>query len=939
MKFRNLKTNTTRDVGVIRTYTGSVVDSCCEHIYSMVTPVPHAVISGDGKLILANYYSNVLIYDMQTYALEGDIPTGMEDPLSYREYRRGGEDRDRHYFIKQMHLTEDGRLKIVYRTQYDNDGGSSDSEEVTETLYTIQTTPGAGPTYSYGYLPVNNQEFQNGDVSLKVTFNRDTFSDSASAGIGFRSQNHRNMYRAELSTDRVSLVKYVNGVPTVLGSYDYPIREGQTYTLRVRARGAHMTVYVNGVPVIEKSDSTYAAGRFGLYAEVPHVVLKDLQAELFEGSGSNVENQAIVNMPITYTKSYNDLENDPLISDMTTWTFTNTQPYKFLNAGDGHSDRPGTNTYNGVTVREPSPTLTKVGVFKVDLKETDDPAPSGFKYPNNRYAEYRKESYPATRYIVVHRQPIARFTVSVSSTDHTVIWNDTSYDPDRWLSATNYSTEATGINYRTTRGILERKYYYKTPSGQIVNSKLVTPREIGVYTVGLAVKDEYGAWSDWTTQDLEITTLPEPDEPPKAGFTVSTTSTYRGVNVTIISTASDKEDGPAANLPHEYYIRNLDSGEAETLQSTSRGTWTKSFSSIGRMQIRQVVTDSKGQSDQAIRIVTVNNRPPTANVTTPASSNTAAPTELDELRPTLRFTYSDADGDTQERFQLRISRYDGTLVMDSGEIRSGSRQWVPTADLPEDVNLQVRVRVHDGIEWGNYSSPKYMVIHTNKPPTAQFDWVPKPVWEGDTVTLLDQSTDPDSDILIRQWQITTPDGSILNFGDVGIVVQRFAEPGRYRVALTVSDGRESDRVEHLIEAQPLTLEAQVNHTPNWLEAHERLGHETETPPKDFYSGEKWLLAAASSPYPVEEVWASFSAKGRDGRMISLEVRLQEDGAPDRFAGEMYDERMTSVTEGLAPDLYEVNFRIRYGNGVEKEATVPLRIIGSVYEPGGVFRRR
>lgn len=938
LKFRDLKTNTTRDAGAIRTYSGSVFDSCCQFNYSMVTPVPAAVISGDGKLILANYYSNVLIYDMKTYALEGDIPTG-EDPESFRYYERGGEDRDRQYFIKQMYLTEDGRLKIVYRTQYDNNGGSSDNESVEETLYTIQTTPGTGPTYSYGYLPVKDHEFQNGDVSLKVTFNRNTFSDSASAGIGFRSQNHRNMYRAELSTDRVSLVKYVNGVPTVLGSYDYPIREGQTYTLRVRARGAHMTVYMDGVPVIEKSDSTYAAGQFGIYAEVPHVVLKDLQAELWEASGSNVENQAIVNMPITYTKSYTDPENDPLISAMTSWTFTNTQPYKFLDAGDGNSERPGVNTYNGVTVREHSPTLTKVGVFKVDLKETDDPAPSGYKHPNNRYADYRKESYPATRYIVVHRQPIAQFTVSVSSVDHTVIWNDSSYDPDRWLSTSRYSTEATGINYRTTRGILERKYYYKTPSGQIIYSKLVTPQELGIYTIGLAVKDEYGAWSNWTTESLNVTIVPEPDEPPKAGLTVSTISTFRGVNVTIRSTASDKEDGPAANLPHEYYIRNLDSGDPETMQSTNRGQWTKSFSTLGRMQIRQVVTDSKGQSDQAIRTVTVVNRTPTANVTTPASSNSANPTEFDELRPIFRFTYSDADGDSQERFQLRISRYDGTLVMDSGEIRSSNRQWVPTSDLPEDVNLQVRVRVHDGYEWGAYSSPKYMVIHTNKPPIANFDWEPKPVWEGDTVTIRDQSTDPDGDPLTRQWRIIAPNGNVETYGNVQVIVRKFVDPGLYRVALLVSDGRETDEIEHIIEAQPLMLEAQVNHTPNWLEVHERLEHETKTPPKDFYSGEKWLLAAASSPYPVEGVWASFSARGRDGQTISLEVRLQEDGAPDRFTGEMYEKRMSSVTEGLAPDLYEVVFRIRYANAVEKEAIVPLRIIGSVYETGGVFRRR
>lgn len=72
----------------------------------------------------------------------------------------------------------------------------------------------------------------------------------------------------------------------------------------------------------------------------------------------------------------------------------------------------------------------------------------------------------------------------------TIAWTDRSRDLDRYLSSSNYSTENTGIDYLRTRGILEKRFYYVSPSGKFVRSKLVTPDEIGEYTIGLAVKDE-----------------------------------------------------------------------------------------------------------------------------------------------------------------------------------------------------------------------------------------------------------------------------------------------------------------------------------------------------------------------------------------------------------------------------------------------------------------
>ncbi|MBD2848695.1 PKD domain-containing protein, partial [Paenibacillus sp. IB182496] len=369
-----------------------------------------------------------------------------------------------------------------------------------------------------------------------------------------------------------------------------------------------------------------------------------------------------------------------------------------------------------------------------------------------------------------------------------------------------------------------------------------------------------------------------------------------------------------------------------------RTSWTKTFSSLGTFQIRQVVYDSKGQMDQATRQVTVLNRKPVGNVTTPSSSNEHAPTKFDMFRPTFRFTYSDADGDAQQQYNVRINRYDGTLVLDSGIKNGNALAWQPTADLPENVNLYIRVRVHDGYEWGGWSSMKYFYIETNRPPVAAFDWTPKPVWEGDTLQLLDRASDPDGDALTYAWTIRAPGGAVTKATAQEPQIAP-SVPGTYTVTQTVSDGRETSRVTHAIAVRPLTLTGQVHHTPQWLEIHEAAGHETVTAPKDFYTGEILVLYARTSEAPVAWVRAGLAGARRGGGTLETEVRLQAGGEPQTYEAELYDERWQALDTGLAEGEQTVVFTVRYANGVEKTDAVPIRIIGHVLESVQVHRRQ
>ncbi|MEB3100906.1 PKD domain-containing protein [Ferviditalea candida] len=801
----------------------TVISNSAQSIYEYITPTSNGMaLSAQGK-----YYSNWT--PSYTY---GSIIT-----MTGYDMETGAQVFQTSYDMKSASTNYNGEIPLKltddnkgYLTSY---GSCGDLCTYYESVpFTLSGTNTRGDSDSYGDIIDKTASISDGSLNLSIKFTKDTFGQSVGAGLIFREQDNKNYYKALATTSGIILSKYVNGVRTEIQRQTYPLSLNAYHTLKVKLNGDHIIVYADGVPLIDVHDSQYSSGLYGLFADAPNVYVKGFATETTVNNGTTVQNMAIVDSAIDYSTLFSDPENDPAIPPLAKWTYTNMAPEKFLNAGDGKSDTAATNSYNNLVVNTPLPSIGKVGLFKIDFTEPDDPAPTGYKYPSTAFASFRQYADPYTNYVVVHRRPISSFTVSAAA-DGTIIWNDASYDPDRWLSPTSYSTEATGLNYQTTRGITERKYYYTTPSGTTVNQKLVTPQETGTYTVGMAVKDEYGAWSDWATQTINVTMIVVPDTPPVAGFNVTPTTTYRGVPVTITSTAHDAEDGAAANLQHEYYIRNITTGSSEALASTNRGTWTKTFSSLGVFEIRQVVTDSKGLSAQITKQVTIQNRPPTAN----------------------------------------------------------------------------------------------------------FTWSPNPVWEGDALTLTNQSTDPDGDALSYVWEITAPDASRTLYHTQHAVLSA-VRPGTYQVKLTASDGQASSTAIRNIHALELTIQSAVMHTPEWLRHHQEKGHRVAQPPLDFYSGEIFKVKAESSPAPVRSVTAWLDTEGLDGNRLQVSTALEPSaGLPTRYAGELYDERFMSVTEGLPAGRVPIHFRIEYANGVIKEETIDVNIIGNVRKAVGVHRRQ
>ncbi|WP_236345403.1 CARDB domain-containing protein [Paenibacillus plantiphilus] len=828
--------------------------------------------------------------------------------------------------------------------EYFGDGFYVFFTELSEGYYGINAVAGTPST-----APIVRKAYTNGQFMSNLSLNDaemrfslrmvDIPYDNETMGFSFRMQDPKNRYAVETDGTSFNLVKYVNGQQTVLQTGSYAFESDKSYGMRIKAVGDEIEVFLNNIPILSAKDGAYSEGRFGYYSDKSFVRFSSLTYKAVRHKVEWSDSYAIwdegtATADVAYKNIlFLDPEGDPKAGSYR-WSIQHTP--RFINNG-------GVSALNGQTFDSERLGFDKVGDYQVTLRAKDDPHPD-YLTPDMTFDNYRKNSNPFMKQVTVHRRPISKFTV-VPAADGKLIWSDSSFDPDRYESSTKYSTEATGLDYLRTKGIVEKKFFYTTPSGATIYEKLVTPQEKGPYDIGLAVKDEYGAWSDYTVVTLDVSSIATPNTPPVPGFTTSHINTFRNVPITINSTAYDAEDGGRQNLPHEYYIRNMTTGGAESIQSTSRTNWSKTFSSLGSFTIRQIVTDSAGAEAQFSRQVNIVNHKPVAQITVPESVDQNNPTKLTELRPAFMWSYSDADNDPQTRYELKLYRYGGMQLFESGVKPGASLNWRPSVDLPEHVPMYVIVRTYDGYDWSEWSAPKYFYIETNRPPTADFDWLPKPVYEGDMIRVSHALDDPDRDMLSVSYKVTDPDGMEQSFAyhvnqpySTTGPVFRGAEPGGYKVEQMVSDGKApAVVVVKTITVLPLKVEGQVDHTALWNERRKSFNNKesgTDNSPRGydvFWAGEKFVLASGTT------------ATGTATRTEQVEVTMggfsvdmtPSNAAGTSWTGEMWDESFEHLPDG--PLIF--TFTATYSNGTIKTTTVPIAIRGNIQQTVGVHRRQ
>ncbi|MFM9329038.1 PKD domain-containing protein [Paenibacillus mesotrionivorans] len=586
---------------------------------------------------------------------------------------------------------------------------------------------------------INSQIPQLSDsvIGFKYRYTDESRLSSNTAGMSFRIKDRRNMLRLQVSTNKLNFVKIVEGNETLLKSEPYSFDKNVYYNLQIRSAGSKHTAYVNGVPLLSIDDGTFASGTFGPYSDLFNVSFKDVTYQDRASSNSSLtKDTVIVDQTIQYALTYEDTESDPHPLELTWWKFIQTNPNKFLDAGDGKS---GWSGMNGRTDHGNLPSLDKVGVWRVTHWLKDDPHPQ-YPYPSEVFGNYRGESNQFGRNIIVHRRPVALFTLWLNG-DGTVGWNEQSYDPDRWLSNWNYSTESPV--YASNRGIYARKYKYITPSGLEQEGKLTRPTESGVYTVSEAVMDEYGAWSDWYDQQITANIVLPPNKLPVVDFELPS-PVYRDDLVQLTNKSYDPDGDPLTyswSIMKPPYTSHLSTGKDPAFIIRDRGLGKDAVSPNWFITLE--ATDSKGETGTKTKPLTVLNHVPT----------TAIHGKQEVLiRQTHSYQSGGADQDSEDNGNLsyywKVTAPDGTEDSYSGSTISLTftqggtyklEHWVvdPVGDSSNIVQLLVSV-------------------DDNKPPVPGFTMAPNPAFRGESVGIVSMASDPDGIIVKHDYWISGP---------------------------------------------------------------------------------------------------------------------------------------------------------------------------------------
>ncbi|SED12915.1 PKD domain-containing protein [Paenibacillus sp. GP183] len=785
---------------------------------------------------------------------------------------------------------------------------------------------------------ISLQPWDNAEITFTMQMNDDTDVTNL-AGMSFRMQDAENRYAVETNGTTLYLSKYVGSARTVLSQIPWTFVSKSSYDFKIRTLGTKIEVSLNKAPVFSVVDSHYASGKLGPFTQKSFVsfgslLVKNVQdLSVFVG-GYAIWDQGSATASVRYSNIlFTDPENDPM-SNTFQWSYTHIP--KFIN-------NQGISALVGQTFSSSQLQFDKVGEYTVSLRAQDDPYPDiAFKYPSMVFDAYRKWSNTFQSKLIVHRRPIAVFTLAADASG-VITWTDTSYDPDRYDNLTGaYSTENTGLNYQATRGVFDWQYYYITPSGVTVNSKLTRPQEMGTYIVGMQVKDEYGAWSDFATQSFTTARLAPPNQPPAAAVTnpngtLASPTIMSTIRPNITWSQTDPDVG-AIFKQYQVQISNesgsivLDSGIQNQNTTSTTANWTVNMDLLPgqKLQVRVRVNDGMDWSNWSAPTWMLINSPPTATMTVPGGTQ-AAPTIFSSLRPTMQWSQTDPDAGTIfKAFQIQITNEaNNVMILDSGQLAqnttSTAGSWTVTSNLPVGQKLRVWVRVNDGNVWSSYSAQTWMFI--NRAPLADFDWSPKPAYDGDTLTMKNQSSDPDGDVLTHQWTVTAPSGGTIVSSGLNISLSP-AEVGTYKVTLQESDpyGGTNSVIKNVI-VLPLGVIGSVTHTADWEHNRQLFNIEksgdANTPwsINQFLIGERFMLDGTITTIISPSTVSAINVKVTFEQTGDV-TWLTPDTSKTRWTGDLWNVTYNDLTPGTAT----FKFTATFSNGAVKTDIVPVEIL-------------
>jgi hypothetical protein len=268
----------------------------------------------------------------------------------------------------------------------------------------------------------------------------------------------------------------------------------------------------------------------------------------------------------------------------------------------------------------------------------------------------------------------------------------------------------------------------------------------------------------------------------------------------------------------------------------------------------------------------------------------------------------------------------------------GSNSWVnfstnvnPTKTLNIIGNWNIKLTVTDTS--GESGSVVKTVTVLNRKPNVQLTYSPSNPYEGDLSNICVKATDQDNQLLSVKLFVSINNGTeqtVINQSNLPSGSQQCysntLQPGRYDVRTEVSDGIETTQASTWFFAQALILKGAVKHTSEWDTKHQSLGHAAN----QFYSGEKFLLGATTSPYPIEYVKSTLHAVQADDQPIVRTVTMAASSST-LYTGELYDALFAQYPTNIKIGPATFEFEVKYTNGVIKTDAVVIDIINDVYD--------
>src|SRR5216684_4571489 len=169
-------------------------------------------------------------------------------------------------------------------TSYATGGGPAGKWLVKETSdapsgkHVVMQTDADSTDTRFPVLIADNGNYADLDVSVRGK----ALSGKVDEGIGlvFRFRDPKSYYvvRANALENNFRLYKMVNGKRIQFAGANVKVPPGQWHTLRVVAKGDHITCYFNGKALIDAHDRTYTTGKIGLWTKADSfIAFDDLQ--------------------------------------------------------------------------------------------------------------------------------------------------------------------------------------------------------------------------------------------------------------------------------------------------------------------------------------------------------------------------------------------------------------------------------------------------------------------------------------------------------------------------------------------------------------------------------------------------------------------------------------------------------------------------------------